>query len=367
MGQNKKMKLFIGILDWGLGHATRCIPIIRLLLEKGHGVILGGEGRSLALLRHTFPDLTFVELPPYNIHYSSSSFQIPILLKQVPRLLRIFKEEHQIIEQLIDKHQISAIISDNRYGLWTKKVPTVYLTHQIAPLAPIRYLVYALQKRFIAKFGACWVLDFAQKTQQLAGSLAHKYPLPPNTHFIGTLSRFTKYCSYPLSTEMQVLLAEKIDILAILSGPEPQRSILSQKIKEQLAHLTQNVWIIEGKTEEKKIEKVGNITTISFLTENELWHLFQQQPILISRGGYSSLMDFAALGLQKCILVPTPGQTEQVYLAEYLAKQGKVVCVKQDEMNLAKQISQIPFVHGFEKWEENNLLENQIDSWLSTI
>lgn len=361
------MNIFIGILDWGLGHATRCTPIIQLLLQKGHKIIVGGEGRSLALLRHTFPDLTFVELPPYNIHYSTTAFQIPILLKQVPRLLRIFKEEHEMIEKLIDKYEISALISDNRYGLWTKKVPTTYLTHQIAPLAPIRQLVYALQKRFIAKFSECWIPDSPQKEQQLAGSLAHKYPLPPNTHFIGTLSRFSKLDDKPLSAEMQALFNEKIEIAAILSGPEPQRSILSQKIKAQAAHLSQNVWIIEGKTEEEKIEKTGNVTSISFLAENELWNLFQQQPILISRGGYSSLMDFVALGLKKCILIPTPGQTEQVYLAEYLAKQGKVLYVKQQDMDLTTQISQIPALKGFEKWAENNLLEKEINRWLSTI
>ena len=141
------MTIFIGILDWGLGHAARCTPIIRILLQKGIKVIIGGEGRSLALLRYTFPDLTFIELPPYNIRYAAHSFQIPTLLRQVPRLLRVFGQEHEMLENLIEEYQISAVISDNRYGLWTKKVPTVYITHQISPIAPMRKLVYYLQKR----------------------------------------------------------------------------------------------------------------------------------------------------------------------------------------------------------------------------
>ncbi len=361
------MTLFMGILDWGLGHAARCTPLIRLLLAKGITVIVGGEGRSLALLRHTFPDIICIELPPYNIRYSAHSFQIPTLLWQVPRLLKVFRQEHELLETLIEKHQISAVISDNRYGLWTKKVPTVYITHQIAPLAPFRYLVYALQKQFIAKFDECWIPDFPQKDRQLAGSLAHTYPPPSKAYFVGTLSRFTGLKKKPLSAEMEALFSQKIEIAAILSGPEPQRSILSQKIRKQAAHLSQNVWIIEGKTEEKTIRTEGNITTFSFLTENELFYLFENQPIIISRGGYSSLMDFVAVGLQKCILIPTPGQTEQEYLAKYLALQKKALYVKQEALDLQQQILQMENLVGFETWGENKGVENEVERFLQGV
>lgn len=334
------MKIFIAPMDWGLGHATRCIPIIRLLLAEQHTVILGGEGRSLALLRATFPQLAYYALPPYHIHYSASQFQIPTLLLQVPHLLQVFKEEHKLLAEIIDKEKMELVISDNRYGLWTKKVPCIYLTHQIAPLAPFRKVVYSLQKKFLQHFDEIWIPD-EEGQNNLSGSLSQLYALPPNTFFIGALSRFA-------GLSLPEIAPPFFKLTAILSGPEPQRSLLEEKLIQQATLFPQYKFqIIQGKTEQKNTFEQENITFHSFMTETELLQTFANSEMILSRSGYSSLLDYSVLGLKKVILIPTPGQTEQEYLGERLAKKKITLYAKQSQIDFAHFFGEIGHYEGF--------------------
>jgi len=340
------MKIFLAVMNWGLGHATRCVPLIHQFLAKGDEVILGGEGRSLQLLRHYFPQLPFLELPAYNIQYAASDKQIPILLRQIPHLLRTFQREHDFLEEQIPLLGIEKVISDNRYGLWSKQVPCVFMTHQLAPIAPFFYLTHQLHKFAIRKFTEIWIPDSLEL--KLAGKMAHQFPLPANASLIGTLSHFS--VNQNITSDFNLKNASNFpqpDMLAILSGPEPQRTLFSEKIENEAKKTKLNIWLVEGKTEKQEIHVEGNLIRISYLDATDLQKAFACSPVVISRSGYSSLMDYHYLKLKKMVLVPTPGQTEQEYLAERLAEQKIAMMQTQNAFDIAKILAEITNFQGF--------------------
>lgn len=335
-------------MDWGLGHAARCIPLIKCLLSLGNRVIIGGDGRSFALLKSYFPDLPAYELPAYDIKYSRFNSQIPVLLAQVPRLLSVFGQEREALAQILKKERIDIVIADNRYGLHSPAAHCIYMTHQIAPMTPLRYVVYALQKRFIQRFDQIWIPDVAGDSS-LSGSLSAAYPLPPDTHYVGLLSRFQGLSCTPSPTPTY-------KIAAILSGPEPQRSLLEAAFVAQCQLFPQHQFLlVQGKTETHESHQQGNLTIHSCLHEHEWQAIFEQSEIVLARSGYSSLMDFATLGLPKVVLIPTPGQTEQEYLALHLAKQGLCLSTTQASLDFGKIFDEIDNFKGFVRQDSGDL------------
>lgn len=354
--------ILVAPLDWGLGHATRCIPIIQYLREKGANVLLGGEGRSLQLLKHSFPELLAVDLPAYNIRYAHGNQQLYTLARQIPHLLTTFTAERAALHQIEKTHAVDAVISDNRYGLWSNRIPSVFLTHQISPIAPFRYFVYALQKRYLARFDACWILD-EEANGGLSGSLAHAYAPPQHATFIGNLSRF----STPKTSLFPFPLPENIDLTVILSGPEPQRTLLFDAIVKQSSLLPYSIVIVEGKPESEHSYQKGNLTVFPYLTETSLLSLIQRSNALLSRGGYTSIMDFAAIQAQNVVLIPTPGQAEQEYLAHYHAQKAHAFAYTQSNFQLSQVLQELQhlpvrtFPAFTEKWK------NTVDVWASRV
>ncbi|MFN0200797.1 MAG: glycosyltransferase, partial [Bacteroidia bacterium] len=318
-----KKRIFLAPMNWGLGHATRCIPLINSLLQKGCEVVLGGEGESLTLLTRHFPELSAIELPAYHIRYAEKGSQVLALLKQVPYLLKTFNQEQAYLQKLISQFQFDAVISDNRYGLHSDKVPTVFMTHQIAPIAPLRRLVYHLHCQYMKRFMFRWIPDFpSDSPHTLSASLSHRFPLPSNTYFLGALSQFEEK-SETNKLLLSNLLPEKIDIVVVLSGPEPQRSLFAEQIKSQANLIShRNILLIAGKTQEEVQYQENNLTYFSHLQKVDLQYVLSHAKLVIARSGYSSLMDFASLGLKNVYFVPTTGQTEQEHLAEVLAEKN---------------------------------------------
>ncbi len=335
-------KVFIAPMDWGLGHASRCIPLIRRLHKKGVEVIIGGDGRSGEYLKKEFPDAKYYPLPAYNIRYTHTSFQIPFLMLQVPRLLQVFRKEQKVLDEIITHENIDGVISDNRYGIYSSRVPSVFMTHQIAPLAPFRYIGYRVHLRFMKKFSAVWIPDF-ELPPRLSGGLSEDYPLPEHTRFIGTLSRFEGFIPSHQPLEMPY------DIVAVLSGVEPQRTLLEALLISTFRQFPE--WrcvIIQGKPESSSVQQLGNVEIFPFIEDdNKMYTVLTQSKVILSRGGYSSLMDFAALGIKKIILVPTPGQTEQEYLASCLEKQEVVIVMNQNAINLKGALKRLDTISGF--------------------
>lgn len=328
-------RILVAPLNWGLGHATRCIPLIRELQELGAEVLLASDGVALDLLRAEFPHLPSVELPSYRIRYDTPSM-VWNIGRQLPRILWAMWQEHRVVERLTRQYSLSGIISDNRYGCFSRRANSVLITHQLYVRVPgLSWLVRPVLRFFLAQFDAIWVPDVAD-SPGLSGELSHGAKAPgPQVRFIGILTRMEGYERSP-----------EYDIAVVLSGPEPQRSILEQRLLEQAMFLPHKFIFIQGKTQAKNHHFVSpHVEVVSFLTSEELNNVLMSSRYLISRSGYSSIMDLAALG-KKAILIPTPGQTEQEYLAHSLAERRFFLTQKQDALDIEQGLRVIEQTTG---------------------
>ncbi|RMG20240.1 MAG: glycosyltransferase [Bacteroidetes bacterium] len=362
--------ILLAPLEWGLGHATRCIPIIDLLLARGMQVSIGGDGRSLALLSGEYPQLRFFELPAYGVRYSRGGGQVWAMLRQLPHLLKVMRQEQQVLQRLVETAGIEAVISDNRYGLWHTAIPSVFVCHQLAVQLPkamqyLQPLLHRLHLRYIQRFDTCWIPDLPG-VPNLAGALAHRPPLPAGSRFVGPLSRF-QAMQPPEKFTFDALNGQEVELLAVLSGPEPQRSMLESMLLEQLRSLGRPCWIVQGRTEYQQLEQQGQVQLISYMNSQDLMLALKKARIVISRPGYSSLMDYAALGLRQVILIPTPGQTEQEYLGMRMQQAGTACCCSQASFHLPTAIKQLASMKGFRQLQASGLLEAAVDEWLSAL
>ena len=326
--KSKITTVLIAPLDWGLGHTTRCIPIIRIMNNSGWRVILAADGNTATLLKNEFPDLLLLSLKGYNIYYSTKKWMLPFtILLQVPKILCAIKNEHRWLQNKIDTHQIDLVISDNRYGLHSSKIPSVFITHQLTIKMPFAWLENWVQKinyQYIQKFTQCWVPDFAD-TKNIAGILSHPKILPKiPTNYIGPLSRFT--------TKEKVAFQYTFCIL--LSGPEPQRTILEKIILNEIATLNEKIILVRGKPNGTDIlSNSDKLTIYNHLSGEALNNIIQASEYIISRSGYTTVMELLCLQ-KKSILIPTPAQTEQEYLAEKLHQQQWCYIVPQHHFNI---------------------------------
>lgn len=324
-------------LNWGLGHATRCIPIIDELLAQGQEVLLASDGRAGLLLQKEYPTLPYFELPSYQIRYPGSNM-IWNMAWQLPRMMRAIRREAQVIRQLQEEEKIDIIISDNRFGCYSQKAHCVYMTHQLnirIPLAPLQWMVNQIHRSFIRQFDECWIPD-TEKTPGLGGDLSHGQR-PPKTTYLGPLSRFERMNA-----------SIKYDLLIVLSGPEPQRTHLQELLLEQLTETKMQVLLVSGQPErEEHYFWNEQIEVVSFMTSKDLNKAIASSRLVICRSGYSSILDLAKMQ-QKAILIPTPGQTEQLYLAEQLRLSGRCYSDLQSRFELGRALEKAATYTGFE-------------------
>lgn len=326
-------KLLLAPLDWGLGHATRCVPVIKDLLSIGSEVWLAGEGAQEKLLREEFSSLHFLPLAGYRVKYGKGGLTGKLLL-QIPSILQSIKSENSWLKDQVSKYQFDAVISDNRYGLHHEDIFSVFITHQLCIKTSLgKWSEKFLQQwnyKLINRFHECWVPD-EEGQNNLAGELSHplKFPAIP-IKYIGGLSRFRK-------KDVEEI---KGHLLIILSGPEPQRTILENRIIDEVVNYNGTATIARGLPAERNI--IPSTNTIHFhnhLSAEELNNEAMKAELIIGRSGYSTIMDIAALQ-KKSILIPTPGQTEQEYLADHLMKKRFAFCINQNEFSLLKNIEE---------------------------
>ena len=320
-------RILISPLDWGLGHASRIIPLINKLIEQGDNVIIAGSGLSLNLLKKQFPQLKSVEIPSFKMKYSAGKSQVWAVIKAFPKLIYYSIREHRALKRIVEEENIDFIISDNRFGLYHKSVPSAYITHQLMIKLPkgwsfIEPMVAYIHRCIINKFTECWVPDFEDSEKSLAGELSHPNKLPKNVKYIGALSRFN-FSERSVGTHGSCV---RNQILAILSGAEPQRTMLEEELLISLQEdQHENIILVQGRVEaEQKESKVGKVTVYNYMNTEQLQEYILKADKIICRSGYSSIMDLYALGkLKNATLIPTPGQTEQEYLAEYISNHIK--------------------------------------------
>lgn len=319
-------------LEWGLGHATRCIPIIKELIIQNCEVFIAAEGATFSLLKHEFPDVIFLPLMGYRVRYSRKKNFLPWkILSQFPKMTFTIYKEHQWLKKVVKEYKIDAVISDNRFGLYHSKIPCVYITHQLlikTGNAFSEIIAKRIHYYFIKKYKECWVPDFEKAG--LAGELSHPKKLPGNVKYIGCLSRF------------EIIQAEKkYDLLIMISGPEPQRTIFEQELLKELTSYPGKALFIRGlpgsnvelKNENESLEIKNHISS------QELNEAIMQSDMVISRCGYTTVMDLIKLQKQ-AILIPTPGQTEQEYLAKYLLEKKMFYTTDQEGFSLQTALEQ---------------------------
>jgi uncharacterized protein (TIGR00661 family) len=334
--KNEKMNILVSPLNWGLGHATRCIPIIKALEKNNFNPIIATDGGALALLKKEFPHNIFIEMPAYNVIYSKKGwfFKIKLIL-QFPKVILAIIRENVLTFKIIKNYEIKGIISDNRLGVYSRNVPSVFITHQLTVKSGITTKISTiLHAYFIRKFDCCWIPDYENKPN-LSGNLGHNKLFNKNISYIGPLSRITKR-----------EIAKKYDIMVLLSGPEPQRTILEQKLINALKNYNGEILFIKGiiESSQKKWYE-GKITFYNFMNSIELELAINAAEIILSRSGYTTIMDLAKVG-KKALFIPTPGQYEQEYLAHRLEKEGIAPYCLQEDFTIEK-LNELDKYSGF--------------------
>ena len=347
-------RILIAPLDWGLGHATRCIPIIRHLQESGHTPVIAASDRPMALLAAEFPDAELVDFKGYDITYPEGAGMAWKMFRSTPHILKRIADEHAELQGLIPKLRLDAIISDNRFGLHTRKIPSVYMTHQVMIKAPgmVEPLLYRMHSDFMRKYHHVWIPDDA--ADGLSGDLAHRFPLPKNAMFIGPLSRFS-----------MLEEASTTDLLVVISGPEPQRTRFEQEVLKQLADFEGNAVVVLGRPELNRDETIGNIRIVSHLDAQRLQDEMARARLVVSRSGYSTIMDLAVMGKQ-AVFIPTPGQTEQEYLAKKYHHEGKHMMMTQRNFKLTAAWQRRSDFVGFEP-RKSDRYKKAIDSLITSL
>lgn len=352
--------ILIAPLPWGLGHASRCIPLIHQFLKNNCDVIIGCSYEAKSLLALQFPNLKIIPLEGYNIRYSNfkSLFGIKILL-QIPGILKSLINEHFQLKKLIKTYNISVVLSDNRPGLFSNTVYSIYITHQLN-IKTGNYITGKITNHihrfFIKKFDECWVPDDQHKP--LAGELSSAHNLK-NVKYIRPISRFVKHDNQDF----------KYDIIVVLSGPEPQRTLLENILLKQLATTTYKVFFVRGShTQPQYLNQNKFVEIVNVMNAEALNEKIEQGNIVICRSGYTSIMDLVKLK-KKAILIATPGQTEQEYLATFHHQNGTFLNYDQDDFNL---ITALKSANNFEwkfpdvnmedyKIAIKNLIQNQLN------
>jgi len=335
----QKNKILVAPLNWGIGHATRSIPIINALLNEGLEPIIASDGEALELLQKEFPKIKTYKLPAYKIKYAKRGWYLKLkLAMQIPRILTIIKEEQKQIKQIIKKEKLKGIISDNRFGVYSAEIPSVYITHQIKVKSGITTSITTkLHQKIMKKFDEIWIPDYKEKPR-LAGELSQKKNQDTKIKYIGVLSRF--------KTEKIEKKEKENDILVLLSGTEPQRTILEEKLIKELEKYPKKVKFVRGiQSKKQTLKNTKNTTYINFLGQEELQKAIKQSEIVISRSGYSTIMDLAVLQ-KKAFFIPTPGQTEQEYLAKYLQETKIAPYTKQAKFTI-EDLNRIENYTGF--------------------
>ena len=325
----RALRVLVSPLDWGLGHATRVIPLIRTLLDEGCEVTIAASDASKSLLRAEFPELVVLDIPGYRIRYPQKGSQFfRKMAFQLPRILQAILREHLWLRAAMRAHRWDIVVSDNRYGLFHARVHAVILTHQVRIRTGRRLMDVLLRPmlwRMLGCFDAVWVPDMPYEPN-LAGDLCHGR-MPAHVTHIGPLSRFAALGAPAASR-----------LLMLLSGPEPQRTIFESILRRELATFAGDVVVVRGLPGSDHRHTDGNgVEWIDHLPARQLEALVSDLGLVISRSGYSTVMDLVRMG-RPAVLVPTPGQGEQEYLARHLCATGLFPSLSQEAFTLSEAL-----------------------------
>jgi uncharacterized protein (TIGR00661 family) len=322
------MKVLFGVFDWGIGHATRDIPLITELLKTNEVHILS-TGRALKLLKDYFAgQCTYYDVPSVYPPYTRTRFFQVTFALFLPRMIRNLQYARERSREIVSGG-FDKVISDCRYDVYDTPDNSYLINHQVrfsTPFGAERIFEKLLARR-MQKYKYVIVPDFEE--QSLSGRLSHdlRYVNKDKIRYIGILSHLKK---------LQV--TEDIDYFISVSGPEPQRTVLQKKMIEMSGQLEGNVVIAGGIPESTTTRSSENLRFYSFLNAEQQADMMNRAKFIISRPGYTTVMELAELDKKRALFLPTPGQTEQEYLADYYEKQGYFHSVSQYNLKLKKAI-----------------------------
>lgn len=282
------------------------------------------------------------------------------MLMQVPGILQKIKKEHEQLKEIVRRHEIDVVFSDNRYGLWHEDVLSIFMTHQLkikAGNAIIENFLKKINMHYIRKFDACCVPDFPDE-QNLSGTLSHFEQNKPTARFIGPQSRFSVY-------PVESVFDKRYTLMILISGPEPQRSIFEEKVLTQADRIKVKTLVLAGKPERHEHYHINDFVEVkNHMDSRTLLNHMKNSEIILSRSGYSTIMDLAYMK-KKAIFIPTPGQTEQEYLAKYHASRGHCVNASQRTMNIQALLEAANDIRGFDLKFETGLLNGFLADLIS--
>jgi uncharacterized protein (TIGR00661 family) len=335
------MRIIYGICSWGLGHATRSLPVLRKFIQEDNEVTIISHGRSLELLRRELgSDLTYVDIPDYPILLSTSPRQF--MAKSMiywPLFVRKLQQGHHQLKRMLLNKNYDLILSDARYDIYSLTNPSFFISHQMRIMNPLRLRMLEhgselFNSYFLKRFKGFIIPDY--KEDDLSGDLSHhlKRIKKDKLHYVGVLSDFNKK-----------RVKKDIDYLISITGPEPQRSMLEHNLLSQMDQLKGTIAVTLGKTEQQKETTKGNVRIFSYLSKEERETMLNRAKLVISRSGYSTILDLAVIGT-KALMTPTPGQIEQEYLARYHHKKHTFYAVDQDHIDLSRDVEKAKHTTG---------------------
>ncbi|HIP37589.1 MAG TPA: hypothetical protein EYG85_12130 [Crocinitomix sp.] len=311
LGLKNKVILF-SALDWGFGHTTRCVSLIQHLLAHSNQIIFAGNTTQIAFIKKEFPLVKTEFIKGYNIRLSSKKSTYVQILNQLFKIYNAIKKEQKWVENFITKHSVNVIISDNRYGFRNPAIKSIFMGHQLNIYVPnFRKFVNKKLSKYVNRFDKCWIVD--DKQHHLAGDLSNPMYLTIPFEYIGLLNRF--------KPKQQNLT---YDYLVIVSGAEPENTIFLKEVELLFKITNQNIAIVSTTTSDNNIK---NATYFYYPTTKELDQLISQSKIVISKAGYTTLMEMVALN-KLCYLIPTKGQYEQQYLSTINNKIDNICFIK---------------------------------------
>ncbi len=320
----RKKHILFGVLDWGLGHASRSRVLLQILQEQNYVLTIASSGQALDYLQSHFPEADFLALSNYSISYAAKARNWKWnLLSQSQDLYKQHQADQQILKSYLQKNKVDILISDNRPSIYSPELPSIYITHQLQlPKGTGSRLGTFIHQRYYTKFDQIWVPDTQQQTK-ITGELTEVKKWRDKIHFIGMLSTYEKTQE-----------TKKIDFTAILSGPEPQRTLLEQKLTQLFSKIDGKHTIVRGTNQGSSAQASKNTSIINLASANDIQQILNSSKLVICRSGYSSIMDLISVQ-QKALLIPTPGQPEQEYLAKYFSSMGYFNTCSQSEISLS--------------------------------
>jgi len=341
---SQKKKVFIAPLNWGLGHATRLLPLIKFLLAKDYEVYIGASGRSKEVLRQEVKQCKFFDFPEYPIKYPQSRFFVTrFMLIIFPKMLLAMRNEQKKLRILHKKYQFDLIISDNRFSLALGGVRSLLISHQLRyklpwPIQKMEWLPEYFNYSHFKKYDRIIVPDI-EKNKTLTGELSHNMRyLPENKlYYLGIMTTLKQKIRE---------VGESIDYFVIISGPEPQRTKFEKIILTQVRKLKGRVVIALGKPEKDYKIRMGSSVIYTYLNRDKISDYLRRAKFIISRPGYTTVMEMIESG-KRGLFIPTPGQIEQVYLAKYFMENNWCYSISQYDLDLSTAVKIAKTYPGF--------------------